>query len=398
MKIIVQKYGGTSVNTSEMRAHIIRNMQDAMQEGYSPVIVVSAMGRKPEPYSTDALLSLMPNPKQANPRHRDLLACCGEIITTVVVSEEIIKAGYEAIALTGGQAGFMTDTNYGEGKILKIDTARIKQCLQAGLIPVVAGFQGTSMEHEIVTLGRGGSDITATALAAALNAAMVEIYTDVDGVMSADPRVVKNAVLIDQIAYEDVFQLAEYGAKVIHPRAVEFAMEKNVPMAILNTKKGRHSHYTLITSKDKNAFREEMFNAVTSQSGKCQVCITTQDVQKEDNLFDLLAKDSISIDMVNIFPQQKMFIIDEAKKNAASAIMEKLGLDFTIKEGFCKITVLGNRISGVPGVVAKIISALYSNNIAVQQSSDSSTTVSVLVDEEQSHLATNVLHEALIGE
>lgn len=395
MKIIVQKYGGTSVNTAKSRSMIIKNMIDAIDDGFKPIIVVSAMGRKPEPYATDSLLSLLPDMKKANLRNKDLIATCGEIITTVVVSEEIRAKGINARALTGGQAGIVTNENYGDGKIVNIDTNRLMELLNQDVVPVVAGFQGMSKSGQILTLGRGGSDITATALGAALNADLVEIYTDVDGVMTADPRVVENAELIETVDYDEVFQLAEYGAKVIHPRAVEYAMKADVPIAILNTQKGRYYGGTRIEDVSQDIYSEKNFSAVTQIDGCSQVDIKFTDLKKEDRLFDLLAEKEISIDMINIFPDRKTFIIDTDKQNVVDEVMSKIGLEYTICDGFTKITIMG-RMKGVPGVVAKIIAALYSNNIFVHQSSDSSTTVSVLVDTKQAKDAVNVLHTNLI--
>jgi len=395
MKIIVQKYGGTSVNTAKSRSMIIKNMIDAIDDGFKPIIVVSAMGRKPEPYATDSLLGLLPDMKNANLRNKDLLACCGEIITTVVVSEEIRAKGINARALTGGQAGIVTNENYGDGKIVKIDTSRLLELVNQDIVPVVAGFQGMSKNGQMLTLGRGGSDITATALGAALNAELVEIYTDVDGVMTADPRVVENAELIETVDYDEVFQLAEYGAKVIHPRAVEYAMKADVPIAILNTQKGRYYGGTRIEDAPQDIFSEKQFSAVTQIDGCSQVDIKFTDLKKEDKLFDLLAEKEVSIDMINIFPDRKTFIIDTEKQQLVDMVMEKIGLEYTICDGFTKITIMG-RMKGVPGVVAKIIAALYSNNIFVHQSSDSNTTVSVLVDTKQAKDAVNILHKNLI--
>ncbi|MFA0815877.1 MAG: aspartate kinase [Anaerofustis sp.] len=396
MRIVVQKYGGTSVNTKENRTNIILNVKDALQEGLQPVIVVSAMGRKPEPYSTDALFSLLPAIDGTDLRSKDLLASCGETITTVIVSEELKQAGYKAYPLTGGQAGILTDNNFGEGKILDIDTATILNLLSQGIIPVVAGFQGMSKDYQILTLGRGGSDITATALGGALNAESIEIYTDVDGVMTADPNVVQTAELLNVIEYKDVFQLAEYGAKVIHPRAVEFAMKANVPVSVLNVKKGRKSECTVINDGSDIARGESMFSAVTSLGNCSQAEIKFTDLKKEDAMFTKLADHHISIDMINIFPDRKNFIIKKEDKRKVSSIMHQLGLDYTITDDFTKITILGNQICGVPGIMARIIAVLYSNDIQVFQSTDSSSTISVLVESKKAPLAVNLLHKALI--
>ena len=257
MKIVVQKYGGTSVNTKERRLNIIKNAKDAIKEGLSPVIVVSAMGRKPEAYATDSLFSLLPDLDGISMRSKDLLGTCGEIITTVIVSEELRLSGLKSTPLTGGQAGIMTDGTFGEGEIVNIDTARIKSLISDDVVPIVAGFQGISKDNEITTLGRGGSDITATALGAALDAELVEIYTDVDGVYTTDPRITEKAYMLEDISFADVLNMAEFGAKVIHPRAVKFAMDKEVPTAVLNVNKDRTTSHTSISAK-----KTDNFNAV----------------------------------------------------------------------------------------------------------------------------------------
>ncbi len=396
MRIVVQKYGGTSVNTKNNRKSIIDNIESARSEGLSPVIVVSAMGRNPEPYSTDALLSLLPTLEGVDMRSKDLLASCGEIITTVVVSEELRNAGYQAQPLTGGQAGILTDNHFGEGDILEINTDKILSLLSNGIIPIVAGFQGMSEENEILTLGRGGSDITATALGGALNAESIEIFTDVDGVMTADPNVVENAELLSTIEYKDVFQLAKYGAKVIHPRAVEFAMKANVPVYVLNIDKGRNSEGTIIDDGSTITRGESMFSAITCLDGCSQVEILFTDLKKEDKMFSMLAEKNVSIDMINIFPDRKNFIIQKDNRTQLSEIMDALELEYDIKDDFTKITILGTQICGVSGVMAKIITTLYSNDIAVFQSTDSNTTISVLVESTKVSKAVNLLHNSLI--
>jgi aspartate kinase len=396
MKTVVQKYGGTSVNSKQNRSKIIFNAKDAIAEGLSPVIVVSAMGRYPAPYSTDGLLSLIDDQVTINPRSRDLLSSIGEIISTVVVSEALCSSGLKAVPLTGGQAGILTDDRFGEGNIVKIDTKRLLSLCGQGIIPVVAGFQGVNTDGDILTLGRGGSDITATALGAALESELVEIYTDVDGVMTADPNIVENAELINRIEYDDVFRLAEYGAKVIHPRAVSYAMRASVPVAILNVASERGGQHTIISDATDLPRGETTFSAVTSKDKCLQVEVT--DKRTDQKIFTALAENGISIDMINIFSDRKIFITQSDVKSRLVQIFEKLELDYKVSDGFSKITVLGNYIVGVPGIVAKIVAALYSNEINVYQSSDSSTTISVLIRSEDSHKALKILHDVLVRE
>src|SRR5665647_491142 len=190
MKILVQKFGGTSVSTEEKRKLVACKVINAKAQGFLPVVVVSAMGRKGEPYATDTLLSLVnDNLKVMNPLAVDLLMSCGETISTVIMCNELNKNGIDSVPLTGGQAGIITDSNYTNAAILNVDTHKILEILEKGKTPVVAGFQGMDEKGYVTTIGRGGSDVTAAMLGAALNATETQIYTDVDGIMTADPRI-----------------------------------------------------------------------------------------------------------------------------------------------------------------------------------------------------------------
>ena len=237
MKILVQKFGGTSVATPESRELVYRKIEKAKAQGYSVVAVISAMGRKGAPYATDTLLDLvrLDCPGTAG-RELDLIFGCGEIISGVVVTANLQRRGHAATYLTGGQAGIITTGDDGDGRIIEIRTGRIRGLLEQGHIVVVAGGQGATVDGEVTTLGRGGSDTTGTALGVALDAEAIEIYTDVTGVMTADPRVVPEAALLRQITYGDCCQMAYQGAKVMHPRAVEIASRKpNIPLWVRST-------------------------------------------------------------------------------------------------------------------------------------------------------------------
>ena len=202
MKIIVQKFGGTSVATTEAREAVKNKVQCAMTKGYSPVVVVSAMGRKGDPYATDTLIGVLKAANiSVNNREMDVMMCCGELISSAVMTATLQASGINAMALTGGQAGIITDSQFGAAKIKNIDTCELMNLLEAGVVPVVCGFQGMTENHgKFTTLGRGGSDTSAAALGAALNADLVEIYTDVEGIMTADPRIVKDANILQQIS------------------------------------------------------------------------------------------------------------------------------------------------------------------------------------------------------
>ena len=250
MKIIVQKYGGTSVDTPEKRGIIAEKAKDVINRGALPVIVVSAMGRYPSPYATDSLFTLI-DKEVADERSKDMLISCGEIISSVVVSEALKDRGLNCAPLTGALAGIITKGEFGEAQIDRIDPMRIYALLEEGIVPIVAGFQGQNEEGQIQTLGRGGSDTTAAALGEYLKAQAIEIYTDVAGVMSADPKTAEAPILLEKLNYDDVFIMAEAGAKVIHPRAVTHAKRGGVPLCVMDTASPRSAPHTVISNEPK---------------------------------------------------------------------------------------------------------------------------------------------------
>jgi aspartate kinase len=244
VRIWIQKFGGTSVDTDEHRLMAAKRVADRVQDGYSVVVVVSAIGRAGAPYATDTLASeleaidpIVP----PRPREKDLMISCGEIISTVKMSHTLYTLGVDAISLTGGQAGIVTDYEFGNARILSIDPGYIRYSLEQGKTVVVTGFQGVTerpsprMHGAITTLGRGGSDTTASALAVALGAEAVEIYTDVDGVKTADPKLVPEARTLPAISYQEVAEMAHQGARVVHPRAAEVAMNHSIPLWVRST-------------------------------------------------------------------------------------------------------------------------------------------------------------------
>ncbi len=393
MKIVVQKFGGTSVSTEESRQKVIEKVKSAIKDGYSPVLVVSAMGRKGQPYATDTLLSLIEDKfKNTNKLAQDLLMCCGETISSVVMSNDLYSAGIDAMPLTGGQAGILTDNNFTDAACIEVKPKKILELVSQGRVPVVTGFQGITENGYVTTLGRGGSDTTASILGVALKASAIEIYTDVDGIMTADPRVVENANLIDVISYNEVFQLADKGATVIHPKAVEVAMEGNIPILIKNTMS--NSKGTLINNfGDKG--NDKIMTGITSQKNRIQVSIKASDNEgniKYKNVLDLVAANKISLDLINIFPKEQIFTINEKDKDILEEILNNVSLKYSLIENCSKIAVIGSRMKGIPGVMAKIINALNDNNIEVLQTADSHMTIWCLVHSKNEKEAINVLH------
>ncbi|MCR1898095.1 aspartate kinase [Irregularibacter muris] len=397
MRIIIQKFGGTSIGTKHLREQIVKKVINAKQQNTSPIVVVSAMGRKGDPYSTDTLIQLLDSQKSVSSRDLDLMMSCGEIISSVIVAANLSHNGCDAIPLTGGQAGIITNNQFGKAKITEVDTNNLLDILKKDIVPVVAGFQGITKEGYITTLGRGGSDITASILGKALQAECVEIYTDVDGIMTADPRLVPNAQVLSTVGYDEVFQLAESGAKVIHPKAVEISMRCDIPIYIRNTK--NNSPGTLISHYNKIHKDEESLNVVTGIAHiyqKAQVKIPmTQKLLKsnfDSILFSEIANNNISIDLMNIFPEEKVFIIDDRDIYIFGKLMEKLQCSYTIIKNCCKLTLIGNEMRGVPGIMARIITVLSKKNIQVLQTSDSHTTISCLIKEEDVPIAIKALH------
>lgn len=397
MKIVVQKFGGTSVSTKERRSMVVGKVRDAISNGFVPVVVVSAMGRKTDPYATDTLLSLVSEEfKKENKLATDLLMGCGEIISTVVMSDELKSVGIDAVPLTGGNAGILTDENYSSADFIDINPKLILEVLKEGKVPVVAGFQGVDRNGFLTTLGRGGSDTTAAVLGVALKAEEVEIYTDVDGIMTADPRIVGDAELINKISYNEVFQLADKGAKVIHPRAVEIAMRGNVSLVIKNTMNSCEG--TVIDSLG-DMSNSKFITGITHQSNRIQVSIKSEENKNNisyKTILEILADNKISLDLINIFPKEKVFTIDENVKDLFEDIMESCNLKYDIVEDLSTIAIIGSRMRGIPGVMAKIVGALDKENIEVLQTADSHMTIWCLVESKNVTEAIKALHRAFM--
>ena len=400
MKILVQKFGGTSVATPERREMAARKIQAAVAEGFAPVVVISAIGRSGDSYATDTLIELAGRSGKAAPRELDLLMSCGEVISCVVMAGVLGEHGLDPVVLTGAQAGIHTDSGYGDATILDVDGRRLLELLAEGHVPVVAGFQGGDAKGNITTLGRGGSDLTAAILGEALKAEAVEIYTDVEGIMTADPRIVPEARIMDTINYNEVFQMAEYGAKVIHPRAVEVAMRSHIPMYIKSALTDHPG--TLITAahagRDYKAGEDSrLITAVAHVTGQVRARIEFKgarpDIERDESLFSGIAEAGISIDMINISPESKVFIVEEKDRETLGRLLETLGYDHDIRGGMGKVTVIGSRMRGVPGVMAKTVKALERAGIRIYQTSDSSMTISCLVEGEHLNEAVVALHK-----
>ncbi|MEG0306860.1 MAG: aspartate kinase [Clostridium sp.] len=389
MDIVVQKFGGTSVSSDENRKLVVKKIKCSIDEGYSTVVVVSAMGRKGSPYATDTLLSLVEDEfKLNNPRGLDLLMSCGETLSTVVMCNNLLKEGIQAVPLMGGEAGIKTDDNFNNASILEVDTKNILKILADGKVPVVAGFQGISASGSITTIGRGGSDVTGAILGAALKAKEVQIYTDVDGIMTADPRIVSDASLIENISYDEVFQFADQGAKVIHPRAVEISRKYNIPLVIKNTLSDCDGT-TISICGDENS---RIITGITHIDDRVQIKISSDSNKHCNRVIHTLAEECISIDLISVFGKEEIFTISKYDLDMFKKIVSNLDIKYEYTENCSKISIIGSKMRGIPGVMSRILKALEEGYVDVLQTADSHTTIWCLVESNKVKSAINLLH------
>lgn len=397
MEILVQKFGGTSVQSEKNREHVIKHIKDALVKEYKLVVVVSALGRKPDPYATDTLLGLVGFPANKNtPRELDMLMSCGEIISSVVLSNELQKHHITATALTGAHAGFNTTDDFTQAKIKEVKPDRILKELETHDVVVVAGFQGVTEAGDITTIGRGGSDTTAAALGVALAAERIEIFTDVNGIMTADPRVVETARPLDVVTYSEICNLAYQGAKVIHPRAVEIAMQGKIPMRVRSTYSKDAG--TLVTSSRVEGMdiTDRLITGIAHIDSITQIRVQTKEAEFgiQSDVFKAMAEAGISVDFITISPTEVIYTVPDIYTEKAVHILETLGFHPQITENCAKVSAVGAGMTGVPGVAAKIVQALTDANVQILQSADSHTTIWVLVHEKDLKMAVNALHEA----
>ncbi|HLQ95284.1 MAG TPA: aspartate kinase [Pseudogracilibacillus sp.] len=400
MNLLIQKFGGTSVQTKENRGHVIEQIKKGLEKDYKLVVVVSAIGRSPDPYATDTLLKMVDYAEESteSKRELDLLMSCGETISSVVLSNELQNKGISATALTGAQAGLITNDDYNEAKIKKVKSDRIQHELKTNDVVVVAGFQGRTEDGDITTIGRGGSDTTAAAFGASLRADCVEIYTDVEGIMTADPRVVDSACPIDVVTYTETCNLAYQGAKVVHPRAVEIAMHAEVPLRIRSTYSEEEG--TLITSsrgREKGIdIPDRLVTGIAhiDDISQINVHIDPKDLQAQSVIFKAMADADISVDFISVSLSDVIFTVPNEVIEQACELLEAKGFDLTVVKDCAKVSAVGAGMSGIPGVVSKITGALVGNEVEILQSADSHTTIWVLIHEKHLKTAVNALHEA----
>ncbi len=398
MNTIVQKFGGTSLLTETQRAAVVERILRTRTDGFAPVVVVSALGRLGDPYATDSLLRLAVDVSEA-PRARsvDLLLSCGEIIAAVVLAETLHRFGCDAVALSGAQCGIITDKAHGRARVLSVKGERLQEALQAGHVPVVAGFQGITDDGDVTTLGRGGSDTTAVVLGSFLHAECVEIYTDVDGVKTADPKLFPRASTIEALTYREIMEMAHLGTRVLHPRAVEIAAEQGLVIKVLSASGGKQ---TIIGPGSVNGTGAEIHDRVVTgiahMSGRAQVQVTgTVDFNRSKQtlrVFDAMSHNGISVDLIYVSPDRIAFIIDEPLASQAQEALVGLELESTVQTGFAKVSVVGAGMHGVPGVMLRVVRALDAAGVDIFQTTDSHANISCLIREEKLAQAVEALH------
>lgn len=396
MGLIVQKYGGSSVADAERIKNVARNVTDTYKEGNSVVVVLSAQGD-----TTDELIG---KAKEINPdpsrREMDVLLSTGEQISIALLTMAIEKMGYHVVSLTGYQAGILSDSNYGNARIKNIDTERIFKELDGKNIVVVAGFQAWNKYGDITTLGRGGSDTTAVALAAALKADLCEIYSDVDGIYTADPRIVKNACKLDYISYDEMLELASLGANVLHNRSVELAKKYNVKLVVKSSFKKVPGTYV----REVSNVEKMLVRGVTRDNDIARIAV----IGIEDKpgmafkLFSLLAKEKINVDIIlqSIGRENtKDISFTVSKSNLARTVdvlNSNLGLigakEIKHSDRYSKVSIVSAGMVNNPGVASMMFEALYDADINIHMITTSEIKISVLVDVKDAERAVNAIH------
>lgn len=399
MALIVQKYGGSSVANAERIQNVARRIAKTKDKGNQVVVVVSAMGD-----TTDELIALA---RQINPqpeeRELDVLLSTGEIVSSTLLAMALAKLGYKAVSLSGAQAGIQTDANHSRARILKVEPKRISKELEKGNIVIVAGFQGITTDMDITTLGRGGSDTTAVALAIALKAQVCEIYTDVEGVFTADPRIVPEAQRLPEIGYEEMLELATYGAKVMHHRAVELGGVYNMPIFVASS--FNEAPGTLIHG----GVSMEVRNKVSGIAHDTNVAkITVIGVPDRPGIaatiFEPLAKANISVDTIvqnasinNV--TDLTFTVARSDLNKAMPLVEPVAKSIGAKEcvsdaTLAKVSIIGTGMQNTPGYAARMFQTLYREGINIQLITTSEIRITCIIAEDRAKDAVKALHKA----
>ncbi len=411
MGIVVQKYGGTSVADPERIKAVAEHVAFTRSHGNDVVVVVSAMGK-----TTDNLISLANQVSSTHPgRELDMLLTTGERISMALVCMALADIGIDAVSFTGSQVGIITDTVHTKAKILEVKGDRLREALAAGKVAVVAGFQGVSTDREITTLGRGGSDTTAVALAAAVNADVCEIYTDVTGVFSADPRIVPQARKLQRLDFEEMLEMAGAGSKVLALRSVEFARNHNVPLHVRSSFTWEHGTWVLDMStvnaqqsSKENAMEDPIISGVVHETGEAKVTVfgVADKPGISAALFEPLADANVNVDMiVQNIAASKTHLSDisftlpaDDFKKAVQALEDakaKIGFEsLQLDEKIGKLSIVGSGMKTHSGVSATLFGALAKAGVNIEMISTSEIRISVVTDIAQVDDAARVVHTA----
>ena len=400
MKLIVQKFGGTSVaNTSSLKI-VAERIIDRKKEGYEVVVVPSAMGS-----STDELIDLANElSEKPTPREMDMLLSAGERITMSLLSMHLNSLGHSSFSLTGSQAGIITTSRHGKAEIEEISGERVREGIERGDIVIVAGFQGFNRDtREITTLGRGGSDATAVALAAALGAEKCEIFTDVEGVFTADPRIIESAKLIDEITYDEMLEMSSSGAGVLMARSVEFGRRYNVPIIVKST--FTNNKGTVVKEK---TMEEAIVSGVTHNDKEVKFTLFGVPDQPgiAGTVFGSLSEIGTNVDMIvqNVSkesitdisftaPSEQQKDVEDTLKNISKQLDAK---GYDVDENIARISIIGAGMKSESGVASKMFKTLGDNKINISMISTSPIRVSCVISSNDIEKALNVLHEEFI--
>ncbi|MFH0764157.1 MAG: aspartate kinase [Candidatus Omnitrophota bacterium] len=395
--ILVQKYGGTSVADVERIQNVAKRVVIARRGGYDVVVVVSALGD-----TTDRLIELAQKiTAEPSERELDMLISTGEQVSCALLAMAIHKLGEDAISFTGAQVGIITDTAFTNARIIDINAKRIIEELKKKVV-IVAGFQGVSLNQDITTLGRGGSNLTAVALAKVLNAKSCEMYTDVEGVFTADPRIVAGAKKIDTLSYEEMFELASLGAQVLQPRSIEFAMKFGVPIHVRSSFSDKVG---TIISKEVKAMEDIIVSgvALNKDEAKVTICDVPDKPGIAAKIFKDIAKENINVDMIvqNVSrtgATDISFTVPAGSLNktikVANQISGKVGAgEITFDKEIAKVSIVGIGMKSHSGVAANMFEALAEKGINIEMISTSEIKISCVVNKRKAEEAVRAIHE-----
>ncbi|MBB5020907.1 aspartate kinase [Desulfurispira natronophila] len=404
MALIAMKFGGTSVGSVEKIRNVARIVADVKNQGNDVVVAVSAMSGE-----TDRLVGLVNEVSpHANPREYDQVVSTGEQVTIGLLSLALQEMGHDAVSFTGWQMGMITDSAHTKARIEEIRADRIKKAISEGKAVIVAGFQGITQDtHDVATLGRGGSDTTAVAVAVGLNADRCDIYTDVDGVYTTDPRIVSEARRLKIISYDEMLEMASLGAKVLQTRSVEFAKKYNMPVRVRSTFKPEDDG-TLVTTEEDPNMEQVMISGIAFNKNEAKITLTRVKDQPglASTIFSAIAEKNVNVDVIiqNISPRgdgETDLSFTVPKNEAHNAVAAVQGLkdshqigDILLDEKVSKVSIVGAGMHSHAGVAAKMFTALADEGINIMMISTSEIKVSCVIAEKYTELAVRALHEA----